>query len=183
MNSPNLRSLIKQISGYSGIMQIKFPTYSPLRFFCGLARPCNISDIRGEGLSNDDRVMLLTKCGDGTAEDWHFSRIWLKLDVDTSFQAIPMWSNCHGFQEITFLEGAFSIRTYHEGTRFLLPASTQAVSYQALSNRGTVEDTGGAWQNDGDGECIIVSSQKVLNNNIHCFGLWWAKLFCDACNL
>ena len=85
---------------YSGIMQIKFPTYSPLRFFCGLARPCNISDIRGEGLSNDDRVMLLTKCGDGTAE------------------------------EITFLEGAFSIRTYHEGTRFLLPASTQAVSYQ-----------------------------------------------------
>ena len=57
------------ISGYSGIMQIKFPTYSPLRFFCGLARPCNISGIRGEGLSNDDRVMLLTKCGAGTAEE------------------------------------------------------------------------------------------------------------------
>ena len=57
------------ISGYSGIMQIKFPTYSPLRFFCGLSRPCNISGIRGEGLSNDDRVMLLTKCGAGTAEE------------------------------------------------------------------------------------------------------------------
>ena len=50
-------------------MQIKFPTYSPLRFFCGLARPCNISGIRGEGLSNEDRVMLLTNCGGGILEE------------------------------------------------------------------------------------------------------------------
>lgn len=37
-------------------MQIKFPTYSPERFFCGLARPCNITGIEGEGLGNNDRV-------------------------------------------------------------------------------------------------------------------------------
>lgn len=92
--------LPQQYLSYSGIMQIKFPTYSPLRFFCGLARPCNISGIRGEGLSNDDRVMLLTKCGAGTAE------------------------------EATFLEGAFSMATFDEGGTFLLPASVQAVSYQ-----------------------------------------------------
>lgn len=94
--------LPQQYLSYSGIMQIKFPTYSPLRFFCGLARPCNISGIRGEGLGNDDRVMLLTKCGAGTAE------------------------------EATFLEGAFSMATFDEGGTFLLPASVQAVSYQAL---------------------------------------------------
>ncbi|CAK9025396.1 Ultraviolet-B receptor UVR8 [Durusdinium trenchii] len=92
--------LPSQYLSYAGIMQIKFPTYSPLRFFCGLARPCNISGIRGEGLSNEDRVMLLTNCGGGILE------------------------------ETTFLEGAFSIRAYDSGGTFLLPPSVQSVSYQ-----------------------------------------------------
>ena len=44
--------------------------------------------------------------------------------------------NCGFPQEATFLEGAFSVATFHEGGTFLLPASVQAVSYQAGSDPG-----------------------------------------------
>lgn len=79
-----------------------------------------------------------------------------------------------GFQEITFLEGAFSIRTYHEGTRFLLPASTQAVSYQALQ-------IGGQWKIHGEhGRMMAMGSVSFYHHKekscIQCFGLRSAKL-------
>ena len=34
----------------------------------------------------------------------------------------------------TFLEGAFSIATYNEGSTYLLPSSTQSASYQAKTS-------------------------------------------------
>ncbi|CAJ1436960.1 unnamed protein product [Effrenium voratum] len=93
-------TLPSQYLSYAGILQIKWPTYSPERFFCELGQLCNISGIEGEGLGNNDKVMLLTKCGEGIPES------------------------------ATFLEGAMSVATFHDGTTFLLPASAQSVSYQ-----------------------------------------------------
>jgi len=84
---------------YAGILQVKWPTFSPDLFFCELGRLCNISGVQGEGLSNNDKVMLLTKCGQGLEE------------------------------ATTFMEGSMSIATYEDGGKFLLPASVQSGTY------------------------------------------------------
>ena len=80
-------------------LQVKWPTFSPDLFFCELGRLCNISGVQGEGLSNNDKVMLLTKCGQGLEE------------------------------ATTFMEGSMSIATYEDGGKFLLPASVQSGTY------------------------------------------------------
>ena len=49
-------TLPSQYLSYAGILQIKWPTYSPERFFCELGQLCNISGIEGEGLGNNDKA-------------------------------------------------------------------------------------------------------------------------------
>ena len=90
----------ESFQSYAGLLQVKAPTYSPLRFFCPLASVCNITGIVGEGLSNQDTVMVLTSCGDAVTDAENFRM------------------------------GSVSLATYDNGGSFTLPPGQRAGIYQ-----------------------------------------------------
>ena len=85
---------------YAGLLQVKSPTASPLRFFCPLSSVCNITGITGEGLTNQDTVMILVKCGDAVSDTENFR------------------------------QGSVSFATFDNGGSFMLPPGQRAGIYQ-----------------------------------------------------
>lgn len=85
---------------YGGIIQVKAPVKSPLRFFCHVQTPCNITGITGVGLGDMDSIMVLTVCGRGSQSDSGFAN------------------------------GGRSLATYDQGTRFVIPAASREGVYQ-----------------------------------------------------
>ncbi|CAJ1459137.1 unnamed protein product [Effrenium voratum] len=85
---------------YAGILRVKAPEETPSLFVCPLAKTCNITGIAGQGLNNDDQVMVLTKCGEAV------------VDAET------------------FEQGSVSLATFDEGGSFTLPPGSRAGTFQ-----------------------------------------------------